>query len=1202
MTSSQQDFQQSIPPQPTASKVARLFSITNMLRFGPLLFILLALVLVITVLLSRTLYVQQQLVDTVQRERVALAMRDLNRPLTHIQEQLNRFAQNPDMLSLSSQELSIFLRETALYEGYYEQVAVLDNNGHILAAYPEDVKNAASALSTLLARRPYAASAWYLSLPTSPTEEAIAMILVPVLDADGTVIGYFGAKVGLQFVIQFMEETAVGETGYAYLLDWEQNVLITVTNGTLRVEDDLTQYPQAQAILADRQEPLGGVYEIFRQPIFTGLFGGAVIRQTTPVPPLPWLLVLELPIDEAYHSVREILMPLGVLLFAEILIVVGVGLFFAHRFAHPLELLLSAATEISAGNLETAVTITSPYEFKLLGDIFNHMTAQLRELVGRLEQRVAERTRTLDRRSMQIQAAAQTARDASAAYELDDLLNRAVNLIPSRFGYYHAGIFLVDDKQEYAVLRAATSHVGEQMLARRHKLKVNSEGIVGYVTGTGRPYITPDTRKDSVYWPNPLLPETLSEMGLPLKVSDRIIGAMNVQSRLPAAFEEEDITILQILADQLAVAIEKTRLFEQAQAQLTEQLNTVISNVPVILFSFDREGIITLAAGQGLETLGVAHNNYIGLNVTDIFRNDPVFLVDTQRALQGTAVRSVAPLRGTVWDVRYIPLYDSTGEVSGVIGVANDISERIQAEQSLQEKEIQLRQIVDLVPQMIFAKDENGCFLLANQAMADAYGTTVAELTGTRHADWHTHPEELAQFLQDDLEVLQKKRPKLILEEAFTDADGKQRVLQTTKIPFIWTDVLTENGHRIVQKDVVLGVSVDITERRQAEAALRQAQKLESLGVLAGGVAHDFNNLLVAILGQTSLALVRLPPESPARTSIEKATRAAERAADLTRQLLAYSGRGHFQIHPLNLNDIIRENLHLFEVAVPKSVQLRSELATNLPLVIADAGQIQQVIMNLILNGAEALGEKPGAVTVVTGVQTMTASDGSQWQITGEKLPPGNYVTLEVHDNGRGMDMDTKQRIFDPFFTTKTTGRGLGLAAVLGIVRGHRGGIRVYSEVSKGTSFKVLLPVIEEEYAVEDETAVTPNPVTAHILVVDDEQPVRETIADMLETAGFSVTLAANGRQGLDLYRENQEAVDLVLLDLSMPGLSGEETFRELLKINPQVSVILSSGYSETEATRRFAGSGLTGFLQKPYSTDVLIEKVRQYLQLDERP
>jgi signal transduction histidine kinase/DNA-binding response OmpR family regulator len=368
-------------------------------------------------------------------------------------------------------------------------------------------------------------------------------------------------------------------------------------------------------------------------------------------------------------------------------------------------------------------------------------------------------------------------------------------------------------------------------------------------------------------------------------------------------------------------------------------------------------------------------------------------------------------------------------------------------------------------------------------------------------------------------------------------------------------------------------VQEEFAERKQAEEALRQAQKMESLGILAGGVAHDFNNLLVAILGQTSLALMRLAPESPARISVEKAVAAAERAAGLTGQLLAYTGRGQLQVRPMRLNALVEENLGLLAVAIPKHVRLRTELADGLPLIQADPVQLQQVLMNLIINAAEAIGDRPGLVTVGTGICNLTPADRHFWLYTGRPLSAGCYVTLRVQDDGSGMGPEMLPRVFDPFFTTKFTGRGLGLAVVLGIVKGHQGGLHVESAPGAGTTFHLVFPAFgPEDSAACPAAGASPAPVVrrslAKGLVIDDEEPVREAVSDILESSGLEVLAAPDGAAGIALYRERASNIALVLLDLSMPGLGGRGDFSPVARVQP------AGPYRAVFGLRRERGSG----------------------------
>jgi PAS domain S-box-containing protein len=390
------------------------------------------------------------------------------------------------------------------------------------------------------------------------------------------------------------------------------------------------------------------------------------------------------------------------------------------------------------------------------------------------------------------------------------------------------------------------------------------------------------------------------------------------------------------------------------------------------------------------------------------------------------------------------------------------------------------------------------------------------------------------------------------------------------------------------------GVVMDVTDRQEMERRLLHTQKLESLGVLAGGIAHDFNNLLTVILGNLELSLGE-PRDAARRDALGQALDASRRAADLTRQMLAYSGRGQFILTRFDLSQAVRGNAELLRTSVAKNVRLELRLTEDLPPVEADTGQVQQVIMNLITNANEAIGHASGTVTLTTSAVECSAEYLSASRVS-EKPAPGRFVCLEVRDTGAGMDQETKQRMFEPFFTTKFVGRGLGLSALLGIMRGHGGAILVDSEVGEGTVVRALFPAVRPDgtlpangdAAAEAEESPSPLRRSGAILVVDDEPQVRRMAAAMIARLGFESIVAEDGRAALTVLDERPDAVCCVLLDLTMPGMDGVTTFGEIRRRLAELPVILCSGYSEAEATNRFTGAGLAGFLQKPYGLDDL--------------
>ncbi len=383
-------------------------------------------------------------------------------------------------------------------------------------------------------------------------------------------------------------------------------------------------------------------------------------------------------------------------------------------------------------------------------------------------------------------------------------------------------------------------------------------------------------------------------------------------------------------------------------------------------------------------------------------------------------------------------------------------------------------------------------------------------------------------------------------------------------------------------------------EEQRFEARLQHSQKLESLGVLAGGIAHDFNNILVSILGNASLLKKTAAGEGPAAEALGEIELAAQRASDLANQMLAYSGRGRFILEELDLNRVVKEYRDLLSASISKKAHLDFELDAALPMISGDATQIRQIVMNLIINASDALHEQEGQITVTTKIQPIDRDDVESIYLEGE-LTAGRYVVLEVADDGCGMDDATRERMFDPFFTTKATGRGLGLAASLGIVRGHGGAVKIESEFGRGTTIRVLFPESpgrSEERPAEAEPAESPAS-RGIVLIADDEAGVRRVLKRMLELDGFEVIATEDGRECVDVFSARSDEISLVILDLSMPRLGGAEAIRELRKVRRDVAVILSSGYDEQESTARFGRDGVAGFLRKPYDEATLLGLVR---------
>jgi len=513
-----------------------------------------------------------------------------------------------------------------------------------------------------------------------------------------------------------------------------------------------------------------------------------------------------------------------------------------------------------------------------------------------------------------------------------------------------------------------------------------------------------------------------------------------------------------------------------------------------------------------------------------------------------------------------------------------DIARRKRTETALNAAMELNERLIEALPGGVIQVRHDGAMLRANPEALRILGLTWEELASLRPQDF------------DQLTCFEDGSPARTADYPLTKAivTGETQPATTLGVKrkdgIAWA-VFRAVPTRDVETQEVTGAVVtffDITERKRFEDKLRHTQKLESLGVLAGGIAHDFNNLLVTILGNTSLA--RSMPECDPQISqlLSQVEWGARRGADLTKQMLDYAGRGRFSIEAVDLPGLVRDMAQLLRATIPKQVELHCHFREGLPSIHADPTQVRQVIMNLITNAAEALGERPGKVVVLLERRNVSREELEHYVADGASA--GTYLCLEVEDDGDGMDHDTLSRIFDPFFTTKFKGRGLGMAAVLGIVRGHLGAIRIESREREGTRVSVLFPERER-----DQT-MTPGPSATRgtILVVDDDAGVRAVAQRALTSAGYHVITATNGTEGLALLERGKSDVSLALIDVTMPEMSGFELVRELRKRGLTTPVVLSSGYELEAARAREAGS--SGVLAKPYDVAELLRAIERVL------
>ncbi len=628
---------------------------------------------------------------------------------------------------------------------------------------------------------------------------------------------------------------------------------------------------------------------------------------------------------------------------------------------------------------------------------------------------------------------------------------------------------------------------------------------------------------------------------------------------------------------------------EQELQESERRLSTLMGNLPGMAYRCrsDRDWTMEFVSEGCLELTGYVPEDLLkNRRITFAELIDPahrgrVWKTWQSRLAMHKSVQMEYPIITASGKVKWVweqgcGIFSPSGELEALEGFITDISKRKRSEDRIRESERRYQELFLNTPDSVFwvRQEKDGGFILesANPAQVALLGIAASALAGRRLED--ILPPDLAETLSTRYRGCLGQGRSISYEESYP-MGGPPRWFQTLLVP------LRDAGGKMCR---LVGFSRDITQKKNAEEALLQAQKLESLGVLAGGIAHDFNNLLTAVLGNVNLAQMQLSPESPAQPYLANMEKTVLKASELTKQMLAYSGKGRFVVKLHDLNHLVQGMTHLLQVSISKRITLRYELEPMLPALEADAAQIQQVVMNLVTNASDAIGDTDGSIGIRTGFLRLDEAYIAS-TFPNQTLNPGPYVFLEVSDSGCGMSPEIQGRIFDPFFSTKAVGRGLGLSAMLGILRGHHAGIKIYSEPGRGTTFQLFFPASETPLAQD----AGPQPeretlLQGLVLVVDDEPVILETAAAALRHMGFTVLSARDGVEGLEIFRAHSSEIRLVLLDLTMPRMDGRETFQALRQIRPDLPVILSSGYNEQESAQGFLGQGLAGFIQKPYS------------------
>jgi two-component system, cell cycle sensor histidine kinase and response regulator CckA len=633
--------------------------------------------------------------------------------------------------------------------------------------------------------------------------------------------------------------------------------------------------------------------------------------------------------------------------------------------------------------------------------------------------------------------------------------------------------------------------------------------------------------------------------------------------------------------------ITKRRRGEKALRESERFNKEIISSANEGIIVYDRESRYIVWNRFMEELTGLPAEDVLGMSAFEVFPHLREQGVDIllDRALEGATIAApdltyYVPQSGkTGWITgTYAPYRNSRGEIVGVIAMVHDITERKLAEEALRKSEENFRAIFETAPDCIFIKDRALKYVLVNPSVEALFGKPAAEIVGL--SDGELFGEEAERRSREmDYRVLDGE---MVEVESGETINGLPVTLHVVKVPMF------DDAGEIMG---ICGIARDITQTRQLEAQLLQAQKMEAIGTLAGGIAHDFNNLLMGIQGHVSLMLMDMTGEHPHAAHLTGIENMIRSGATLTRQLLGFARGGKYEVKPTDLNDLIRKSSEMFG-RTKKEIKITRREQESTWVVDADRGQIEQVFLNMYVNAWQAM---PGGGELTLSTENVILDEPF---VKPHKMQPGRYVKISITDTGIGMDEATRQRVFEPFFTTKGRGRGtgLGLASAYGIVKNHGGIITLYSERGHGTTFNIYLPVSASAAVADASLERHVMKGTETILIVDDEDIVLDVGVEVLKTLGYRVLSARSGREAIDIYRQKTGEIDMVILDMIMPEMGGGRVFDAMKGINSAVKVLLASGYSLNGQASHILSRGCGGFIQKPFSIIDLSKKIREIL------